>query len=58
MHTQINHYKNYEIKIAENENLVKRLNDQINNQKGELGNWERKVRENDHRNQEFERALY
>ena len=30
MYTTINHYKNYEIKISENEQIVKRLNDQIN----------------------------
>lgn len=35
MHTKINHYKNYEIKITENEQVVKRLNDQIAQLRGD-----------------------
>lgn len=58
MHAQVSHYKNYEIKINENEMLVKRLNDQIHNLKTENGNWERKLREVEGRSGEFERVLY
>ena len=44
MHTQVNHYKNYEIKINENEMIVDRLNDQIRQLKTEGGNWEQRLR--------------
>lgn len=45
MHTKINHYKNYEIKITENEQVVKRLNDQIAQLRGDAENWQKKIRD-------------
>lgn len=45
MHTSINHYKNYEIKIQENENIVKRLNDQIQQLRNDGEGWQKKIKD-------------
>lgn len=58
MYTKINHYKNYEIKITENEQVVKRLNDQIAQLKADAENWQKKLRDSDARAKEFENQLF
>lgn len=58
MHTTINHYKNYEIKISESQSIVKRLNEQIVQLRGDNEGWQKKVREAENKFRELENHLF
>lgn len=51
-------YKNYEHKIAENEQAVNRLNSQIGNYKREVDGWQDKLKTSEGRVRELENHLF
>lgn len=58
LYGQINHYKNYELKIAENEQLVARMQDGNSSLKQEIDSWQLKYREADAKARDFENHLF
>jgi len=58
MHTTINQYKSSEIKISENEALVKRLNEQILQLRGDNEGWQGRLRESENKFRELENHLF
>ena len=58
LYSKINHYKNYEMKIAENEQVVARMQEGNNGLKREIENWQQKFRESDAKARDFENHLF
>jgi chromosome segregation ATPase len=58
LYGKINHYKNYELKIAENEQLVGRMQEGNASLKREIDSWQAKFREADARARDFENHLF
>ncbi len=58
LHSKINHYKNYEIKINENEQLLGKLQNSNEALKRDIDNWTNKFRSADARTRELENALF
>ena len=58
LYSKINHYKNYEIKISENEQTCKRLQESNNSLKRELDGWQSKFRESEGKVREAENHLF
>lgn len=55
---KINHYKNYEIKISENEQTVRKLQDTVDKYRKDLDNWQNKYKESESKSREFENILF
>lgn len=58
LHTKINHYRNYEIKISEGEQTVTKLREDINKLRKEVENWQGRAKDFENKNREMESLLY
>ena len=58
LHTKINHYRNYEIKISEGEQTVAKLREDINKLRKEVENWQGRAKDFENKNREMESLLY
>ena len=58
LHSKINHYKNYESKISESEQIANKLKEEINRLRGDVEGWQNKANTADNKNREFEHHLF
>lgn len=58
LYSKINYYKNYEIKINENEQVVAKMQETNNSLKKEIDNWQQKYRDADSKAREMENHLF
>jgi len=44
LHSKINHYRNYEVKISEGEQVSAKLKDDVNKLRRDVENWQSKAK--------------
>lgn len=58
LHSKINHYRNYEVKISESEQITTKLKDDINKLRKDVENWQGRAKEYENKARELENHLY
>lgn len=58
LHSKMNHYRNYEVKITESEQITTRLNSEIAKLRGDIESWQDKNRQAENKIRDMDRLLY
>jgi chromosome segregation ATPase len=58
LHSKINHYKNYENKINEGEQMAAKLKDDVNKLRNDGENWQNKAKQFENKVRDLENQLY